>query len=86
MASAHRAAPTEQPAMNKRDQLINDALCAGYSLLQGGRVIAKTHKGNGRILLGLVLCDDGTYFRADVDLTIANKIGTHKLARKVLGL
>lgn len=35
---------------------------------------------------GLVLCEDGTAYRSDVDLSVATKIRTEADARKVLGL
>ncbi|MDA5091677.1 hypothetical protein PGN04_28020 [Klebsiella quasipneumoniae subsp. quasipneumoniae] len=40
----------------------------------------------GKKTITLVICEDGTAYRGDVDLTIANAIRTQKEMRAILGL
>jgi hypothetical protein len=66
------------------ENLIKDALAADC------RVIRKAHRFEvskpGRKTITLVICEDGTAYRGDVDLTITKTIRTQKEMREILGL
>lgn len=68
--------------------LIEDAKRAGYSVRRDDYQVAivRRHKGNGRVLQGIVLYQDGTAIRADVDLSVATGMRSDADMRAVLSL
>lgn len=68
--------------------LIEDAKRAGYSVRRDDYQVAivRRHKGTGRVLQGIVLYQDGTAIRADVDLSVATGMRSDADMRAVLSL
>lgn len=69
--------------MTSRMKMISDAQAKGFEVR--ANVLGRFHKGNGKCLLGVVICEDGSYYRADVDLSLTNKMTTRD-ARTLFGI
>lgn len=66
------------------ENLIKDALENGCHVVRKAHRFEVSKKGKKSITL--VICEDGTAYRGDGDLTIANAIRTQKEMRAILGL
>ncbi|WP_181216601.1 hypothetical protein [Citrobacter werkmanii] len=66
------------------ENLIKDALAAGCNVTRKAHRFEVSKKG--RKAITLIICEDGTAYRGDVDLTITKSIRTQKEMRFILGL
>lgn len=66
------------------ENLIKDALAAGCNVTRKAHRFEVSKKG--RKAITLVICEDGTAYRGDVDLTITKTIRTKKEMRAILGI
>ncbi|EAT8236231.1 TPA: hypothetical protein I8550_002194 [Citrobacter freundii] len=66
------------------ENLIKDALAAGCNVTRKAHRFEISKKG--RKAITLIICEDGTAYRGDVDLTITKSIRTQKEMRFILGL
>lgn len=66
------------------ENLIKDALSNGCHVVRKAHRFEVSKKGKKSITL--IICEDGTAYRGDIDLTIAIAIRTQKEMRSVLGL
>ncbi|HAF2549020.1 TPA: hypothetical protein G9F23_005090 [Salmonella enterica] len=66
------------------ENLIKDALDAGCNVTRKDHHFEVSKKGRKDITL--IICEDGTAYRGDVDLTITKSIRTQKEMRFILGL
>jgi hypothetical protein len=72
----------------KRQQLVNDAIAAGYTVQHDDQAvhIFKRHGGNKRIIKGITMFPSGTAIRADISLEVCLSIRTIKAMREQLGV
>ncbi|ECF2366360.1 hypothetical protein E1890_16955 [Salmonella enterica subsp. enterica serovar Mountpleasant] len=66
------------------ENLIKDALTAGCNVTRKAHRFEVSKKG--RKAITLVICEDGTAYRGDVDLTVTKTIRTQKEMRAILGI
>lgn len=66
------------------ENLIKDALAAGCNVTRKAHRFEVSKKG--RKAITLIICEDGTAYRGDVDLTITKTIRTKKEMRSILGI
>lgn len=66
------------------ENLIKDALAAGCNVTRKAHRFEVSKKG--RKAITLIICEDGTAYRGDVDLTITKTIRTQKEMRVILGI
>lgn len=66
------------------ENLIKDALAAGCNVTRKAHHFEVSKKG--RKAITLVICEDGTAYRGDVDLTVTKTIRTKKEMRAILGI
>ncbi|HHR4771556.1 TPA: hypothetical protein ACS55J_003211 [Salmonella enterica] len=66
------------------ENLIKDALAAGCNVTRKAHRFEVSKKGRKSITL--VICEDGTAYRGDVDLTVTKTIRTQKEMRAILGI
>ncbi|EBV2043962.1 hypothetical protein FDK33_24850 [Citrobacter werkmanii] len=66
------------------ENLIKDALAAGCNVTRKAHRFEVSKKG--RKAITLVICEDGTAYRGDVDLTVTKTIRTQKEMRAILGI
>ncbi|HHR4725757.1 TPA: hypothetical protein ACS540_003486 [Salmonella enterica] len=66
------------------ENLIKDALAAGCNVTRKAHRFEVSKKGRKSITL--VICEDGTAYRGDVDLTVTKTIRTQKDMRAILGI
>lgn len=71
------------------NRIIEDARAQGCEIREDGpavQVIARRHKGTGRVLCGMVLYPSGTAFDMTVDASIAKGVRRLRTVRDTLGL
>ena len=66
------------------ENLIKDALAAGCNVTRKAHRFEVSKKG--RKTITLIISEDGTAYRGDVDLTITKTIRTKKEMRVILGI
>ncbi|KAE9687806.1 hypothetical protein GP718_03310 [Escherichia coli] len=66
------------------ENLIKDALAAGCNVTRKAHRYEVSKKG--RKAITLVICEYGTAYRGDVDLTVTKTIRTQKEMRAILGI